>query len=101
MEQPVIDQSKIVILHSRFDTATICVAANNNMFNFEYINGILHNRKKKIPLILKELADHQTPHYLWIGCSDSRVPAEKLTNLEPGELFVHRNVANQVIHTDF
>ncbi len=51
-------------------------------------------------LYFKELAEHQTPHYLWIGCSDSRVPAEKLTNLEPGELFVHRNVANQVIHTD-
>ena len=57
--------------------------------------------KEENSTYFKELADHQTPHYLWIGCSDSRVPAEKLTNLEPGELFVHRNVANQVIHTDF
>lgn len=56
--------------------------------------------KEENSTYFKELADHQTPHYLWIGCSDSRVPAEKLTNLEPGELFVHRNVANQVIHTD-
>ncbi|QIW16129.1 carbonate dehydratase [Pasteurellaceae bacterium RH1A] len=48
----------------------------------------------------KVLAAHQKPTYLWIGCADSRVPAEKLTGLEPGELFVHRNVANLVIHTD-
>lgn len=48
----------------------------------------------------KQLAGHQKPSYLWIGCADSRVPAEKLTGLEPGELFVHRNVANMVIHTD-
>lgn len=46
------------------------------------------------------LADSQKPRFLWIGCSDSRVPAEQLTGLEPGELFVHRNVGNLVVHTD-
>ncbi|AUG99858.1 carbonate dehydratase [Pectobacteriaceae bacterium CE70] len=52
------------------------------------------------PGYFERLALTQRPRFLWIGCSDSRVPAESLTRLEPGELFVHRNVANLVIHTD-
>lgn len=52
------------------------------------------------PEYFAKLEEGQSPGFLWIGCSDSRVPAERLTGLYSGELFVHRNVANQVIHTD-
>jgi carbonic anhydrase len=53
------------------------------------------------PGFFKELAAQQSPEYLWIGCSDSRVPANEIVGLMPGEIFVHRNVANIVVHTDF
>ncbi|WP_087026378.1 carbonate dehydratase [Thaumasiovibrio subtropicus] len=56
--------------------------------------------KEEKPEFFTHLAKAQHPEYLWIGCSDSRVPAERLIGMDSGELFVHRNVANQVIHTD-
>lgn len=52
------------------------------------------------PMYFERLSKIQTPEFLWIGCSDSRVPANEITGTQPGEIFVHRNVANLVIHTD-
>lgn len=52
------------------------------------------------PEFFRRLSEQQSPHYLWIGCSDSRVPANQIVGLMAGEMFVHRNVANVVVHTD-
>ncbi len=67
--------------------------ANNKRWSQEIV--------KSDPSYFERLAQQQTPDYLWIGCSDSRVPANQIVGLDPGELFVHRNIANLVVHTDF
>jgi len=64
--------------------------------NIQWATGI----KQEDPGFFSKLVAQQNPEYLWIGCSDSRVPANEIVNLLPGELFVHRNVANLVVHTD-
>ncbi len=70
-------------------------------------NRLLEGNKKwareqvaKDPQYFEKLMPLQTPEYLWIGCSDSRVPAETITGASPGDIFVHRNIANLVVHTD-
>jgi carbonic anhydrase len=57
-------------------------------------------QKNQDPEFFKRLAAQQAPEFLWIGCSDSRVPADKITGTEPGEIFVHRNIANLVVNSD-
>lgn len=68
---------------------------------FEKNREWVSSRLDKDPQYFRKMAEAQSPPYLWIGCSDSRVPANEIVGLEPGELFVHRNVANLFPHTDF
>jgi carbonic anhydrase len=64
--------------------------------NLEWATSIT----EKDPEFFSQLSMQQNPEYLWIGCSDSRVPANQIVDLPPGEVFVHRNIANVVVHTD-
>ena len=77
------------------------------MIMTDFYKKILDNNKKWVesklaisPEYFKNLADGQNPPLLWIGCSDSRVPANEIIGAEPGEVFVHRNIANMVVHSD-
>ena len=77
------------------------------MIMSDFYKKILDNNKKWVenklaisPNYFKNLADGQNPPLLWIGCSDSRVPANEIISGEPGEVFVHRNIANMVVHSD-
>jgi carbonic anhydrase len=56
--------------------------------------------RRENPELFSELAKHQKPFFLWIGCSDSRVPPNQITGTMPGDMFIHRNVANMIVHTD-
>ena len=67
---------------------------------FHQNNAWSQEIQKRDPDFFRKLSSQQAPEYLWIGCSDSRVPANEIVGLLPGELFVHRNVANIVVHSD-
>ena len=67
---------------------------------FEHNRAWAHDTEIREPGFFTRLATQQNPRYMWIGCADSRVPANQITGLDPGEVFVHRNIANVVVHSD-
>ena len=78
-----------------------------NLFHPDELQDLLTNNRswaaateQREPGFFTRLAKQQNPKYMWIGCADSRVPANEITGLDPGEVFVHRNVANVVVHSD-
>lgn len=73
---------------------------NNLDYLFEKNVAWSKSVHEKDPDFFKKLSAQQAPEYLWIGCSDSRVPANQIVSLPPGEVFVHRNIANVVVHSD-
>jgi carbonic anhydrase len=77
---------------SKFDRALRQLVANNQKWAADMVADD--------PDYFKKLVSQQNPEFLWIGCSDSRVPANEIVGMQPGELFVHRNVANVVVHSD-
>ncbi len=85
-------------------SARLCYLARNAMKTlkklFESNRAWAEEISAREPGFFRQLARQQTPEYLWIGCSDSRVPSTQLVSLSPGQMFVHRNVANLVVHTD-
>jgi carbonic anhydrase len=76
--------------------------ADQNLFYklLEGNNKWVKDKVEQDPLYFQKMAKGQSPKFLWVGCSDSRVPSNEITNTEPGEMFVHRNIANMVVHTD-
>jgi carbonic anhydrase len=74
---------------------------NQDIESLFHANKVWADQKKQVdPDYFSKLSHQQAPEYLWIGCSDSRVPANEILGLDPGEVFVHRNIANVVVHSD-
>lgn len=107
-------RSNISSCHASFCTRTLMKKARSTMAaqDISKYLRVTHDRvfernrewaaqkTKQDPEFFAKLSSGQAPEYLWIGCSDSRIPAEQITGLEPGEAFVHRNIANMVCNTD-